>query len=217
MTQSSPLFNLPAELRNSMYELVAEETTSVSLKLGATWYRPYLSLVWRQLRDEYEKVFLKEAPKYATKINIHITDFIWKSTQFNLCDDLLALPIPLHTLQCGCTLRVTLTNNRDAYRDQLNELCILRAKDILPCFDVDVRFDPDNFDVEYWRRKGLTLREAPWISAMDTNPTYYADSYAREAFLSRGMEFDFYLESAFERRVKQHDLRKAETHRRNLP
>ena len=71
----SPFCNLPAELRNMIYELVAESEPRISVRPTHMLYGPSLSLVCQQLRAEYKPVYTAIAPSQAPECTIHITDF----------------------------------------------------------------------------------------------------------------------------------------------
>lgn len=75
LTQASPLLNLPAELRNHIYEYAVSDTETVYFKRDALLYMPALSLSCRQIRHEYETLFRGEAAHYAKHICLEIVDF----------------------------------------------------------------------------------------------------------------------------------------------
>ena len=63
--QSSSFLRLPPELRNSIYEYAARDAETVSICLDRILYCPPLSLVRRQVREEFEEIYVQEAPKCA--------------------------------------------------------------------------------------------------------------------------------------------------------
>ena len=68
------LSRLPAELRNMMYEQVCadQETFSICDEWIAA---PPLGRVCRQIEREFSALFVHEAPKWAPKFRLYVTDF----------------------------------------------------------------------------------------------------------------------------------------------
>jgi len=76
VVQDSPLFDLPPELRNLIYEYVVTDTKSIVFHNGTALHLSALSAVCHQIRREYEGVERTEAPQYAKELNFHITNFL---------------------------------------------------------------------------------------------------------------------------------------------
>lgn len=162
--QNSPLTNLPPEIRNSIYEFVASDTTSICLRNESIAYTPPLSLVCRQIREEFEGIYYSEAPKYAGHVNISITNFIHK----DVMPCIERLPAFESKGERNIKLRIHLTNTFDNYLSHLRELdwgietneLDANGKAVHLDCEYDVVIDHKTFDVECARQVVVKLRWA---------------------------------------------------------
>lgn len=157
-SQKSKLLNLPPELRNLIYECVAQNSDTISIREHTIFYCPALSLVCHQTRDEYRQIYLDEAPKSAARINIHLTNFITTMTAggsiSSVCEQ-FANPAPW--IERSWTVRVLLTNLWDRHRLELRNFIehgdFLKAK-----YDLELVWDPKSFDAEFLRENVPKMR-----------------------------------------------------------
>jgi hypothetical protein len=158
VAQDSRLLDLPPELRNLIYEFVAKSTNAISVRENMILYCPALSLVCRQIRKEYKRIYVDEAAKYAFRVNIHLTNFVTFTLKGGAVSSILeALPKPVSGVDRSWTVRVFMTNFWDRHRLHLRNFIehgnILRTK-----FDLEIVWDPKTFDVEFLRENMQKLR-----------------------------------------------------------
>lgn len=194
VTQNSRLLSLPAELRNVIYELVA--TTPQAIVVGQIapnrhrhrqdWhYCPPFSLVCKQIREEYEKIYLEKAKEHAAIIHIKITDFIYDASAFYVPSLIYQLP------ECpdrSFKLHIFLTNSFDAYLEKLHHLLRTpwavkwRFPDFeFPDFGFEITYDPKSFDEHYCRQKlaRLNMQENKMSKAFEEAFERYAPQTSR--------------------------------------
>ena len=158
VVQDSRLLNLPAELRNLIYEFVAQSTDAISFRGQCILYCPTLSLVCRQVRDEYEPIYMHEAPRYARKINVHLTDFVIFPRSGGPDHSILdSFPEPAAGVERSWTVLVFMTNLWDRHRLDLRHFIdhsnVLNTK-----YNVEIAWDPKTFDVAFLRENMQKLR-----------------------------------------------------------
>ena len=153
--QDSPLLNLPAEIRNTIYEYAVRNTEKISLRRDRIFYCPPLSLVCHQMRDEYRQIYLEEAPKYATNVNVHTTNFEHRSAAWSLMSSVAHLPETVAEVERKFTVHILLTNVWDRYRHQLRlpEKVGTRRE-----YGVHIDWDPKTFDYQSSREDFLKLK-----------------------------------------------------------
>lgn len=188
LDQNSPFLNLPAEIRNSIYEYAAANTTSTTVNLNGVLYSPPLSLVCHQIREEFEEIYKDEAPKRANTVIIQLTNFIHstgpedsKKTVFDIVENLPSAPrcmietVPHDSNNWNCThyvFQIWLTNTFDSYLEHLRAFRFpqLFGNDERPSVEevevlfrhhckVEIFYEPRSFDVQYC--KGL-LSKLRW-------------------------------------------------------
>ena len=116
-----------------------------------------------------------------------------------MSDSIRSLPAPSEDITRKLTIAVTLTNTRDSHWKELEVLCVLRSKNRLPEFDIEIRWDDKNFDVHYWRRKGVRLEKGPHTLVMIVSMDKRGDLKEREEFLQD------VLSRAFDRALERYD------------
>lgn len=159
VTQDSRFLNLPPELRNLVYEYVAQTTRIVSIRENQILYCPSMSLVCHQIRNEYAQNYQDEAPKYAAGIHVNITNFITRIKNGGAVSNLQqGLPDPAPGIERNWTVRVHLTNTWDFYRTALRNFIVQGDDLIEPDYDLEVVWDPKTFDVEFLRQNLQKLR-----------------------------------------------------------
>lgn len=166
VAQDSPFLNLPAELRNRVYELAAQNEIVVSVRSRTsrrqerTLYCPCLSLVCRQIRNEYKGIYLGRAPNYAARIEVRLSNFINEDIPWSILKILDIYPRAQGTI----ILRILLTNTWDPndvrrvstgcawphQRETVVAAC-QSAAGIRP-HEFTIEFDPKTFDVEFCRQ-----------------------------------------------------------------
>ena len=147
--QNSSFLQLPPEIRNSIYEFSACNIDTVSVRVGGILYLPPLSLVCRQVREEFQQIYLDEAAKYATTMKIHLTNFVHTTATRNIANTYAAVPPPLIDVDRRYVLRIFLTNTFDTYLQHLRSLCFPPVADKGIGCPVEIRYDPKTFDVQY--------------------------------------------------------------------
>ena len=155
--RDAPLFTLPPEMRNTIYELIVSQETCVAYRSAQLLYAPSLSLVSRQLRNEYESVYRHFAPQHAKTVRVHTRDFKGKD---------LALPLFTHPrtspVERTYILHIHLTNHWTGV-DCQSFLASNQFLDLRPPCEIEVSFDPRSFDLEYLRR---ALGKCKWNAGM---------------------------------------------------
>jgi hypothetical protein len=156
--QDSRLLNLPPELRNLIYEFVAKSSSTISVRENEILSCQALSSVCRQIRTEYKKIYLDEAPKYASRVNIHITNFVTFSSRGGAASRIHEiLPEPVAGIERSFTVRVFMTNFWDSHRLDLRNF--IEHGDFLNTkFDLEIVWDPKTFDMEFLRETVQKLR-----------------------------------------------------------
>ena len=159
MAQNCPLLILPPELRNTIWEFVACNTEHVSTRDDRATHTSPLSLVCSQIRQEYDEIYCDEAPKYASVVNLHFTNFIHKLSRVDIAATVNNLP-PLPTIaQRNYVFIIFLTNTFDNYLEQFRALHYLSSQSIeLNSFSVEVWWNPKSFDVHYCQQMIPKLR-----------------------------------------------------------
>ena len=156
--QDSRLLNLPPELRNLIYEFVAKSTTSISVRENTILYCLALSLVCRQSRDEYKNIYVDESPKYASRVSIHLTNFVTSSPKSGAASRIHeVLPDPALGVERSFNIRVFMTNFWDRHRLDLRNF-IERGDFLKTEFDLEIVWDPKTFDMEFLRETMQKLR-----------------------------------------------------------
>ncbi|KAK4539769.1 hypothetical protein LTR36_010357 [Oleoguttula mirabilis] len=162
IVEDSPLLNLPAELRNNIYEYVASNTTSITIRHEDVLYISPMSAVSRQVREEYEGIHRTEASKYAQHVNINIDNFVH--------EDVMPMIHSLPALASGeeRTFRfcILLTNTFEKYLGNVRTLdrgiqtgeddAIGTARRLECAYSI--LFDHKSFDVGYARTVVARLR-----------------------------------------------------------
>ncbi|KAK5745697.1 hypothetical protein LTR17_001197 [Elasticomyces elasticus] len=72
VVQDSSLLDLPPELRNAIYEYIVSNTRDVSYCESILLYTPAFGKVCRQLRNEYEGIYRRGAPRFAKAATVHM-------------------------------------------------------------------------------------------------------------------------------------------------
>lgn len=158
--QNSPFLNLPPELRNIIYEFVAQKTEEISFRGETLLYSPKESFVCRQIRNEYKEIYLEEAPKHAMKVNSHITDFIPIGPAIGShANDNQYIPNSIDKFGRVWTIEVFLTIFWDHQRLNLRRFIDFGASGM---FDTEhkvvIRWDRDTFDAEFLRQNLQKLK-----------------------------------------------------------
>lgn len=166
-TNDSPFLKLPPELRNKIYEYAAQNEDAFSMRKDRTLCCPPLSLVCKQSRQEYEAIYLDEAPKYATKINVHTTHLLDSEAAF--CVDKIETLAP--SVERTFTLRVFLP--KTCFPSLLRHLSkgyalnhpspLARGGPLTPGsrpYDIEIHFDPKTFPVEPCQHALLNFDQA---------------------------------------------------------
>ena len=162
--QDSRLLNLPAELRNLIYEFVARSSKAISVREKTILYCPALSLVCRQIRSEYRKIYLDEAVRNASRVNIHLTDFVTSTSKGgDVFNTLKVLSNPT-ILKSSGTIRIFMTNVWDRHRLELRNF-IEHGNNWTTMYDLEIVWDPKTFDVEFLRE---TMQKLRFCHARDT-------------------------------------------------
>ena len=164
MATDSSFLSLPAELRNTVYELVAGDTDAVSVRDGRLLYAPPLSIACEQIREEYEGSYRQEVTRHATKSNLHLENFVFRKDNVLASADFLPAPAP--GVERRYTLQVFLTNTFDSHLQHIRALLSLARRegsdeDDSPGFDGEIRYDPKTFDVAYCRQ---VLEKLSWCT-----------------------------------------------------
>ena len=163
--QQSLLLQLPAELRNNIYEeCVVDE--SLSIRSGQILYSSPLSLVCRQIRQEYRQIYFDEAPYFAKVVNVFAPNFI----AHGLEECLSGLPLPNPLSERQFLIHVILDNfwSREDLRHFLAHTAVKSNKeflrlrkgncetywpsDIRAAVSYTISFDPRTFDVHLCRQ-----------------------------------------------------------------
>ena len=118
VTQNAQLLDLPGELRNRIYELGVKDAVTFLISHNRICYNLPLSRVCRQIRQEYAQIYKLEAPKHASIINIHLTDFVWNTKDVDICAAIRALPPPAFGNFPIYVLKILLTKAWDAEKQQ---------------------------------------------------------------------------------------------------
>ncbi len=159
IVQDSRLLNLAPELRNLIYEFVAQNSTAISVRENKVLYCPPISLVCRQIRTEFKDVYLDDAPTYASRVNVHLTNFVTSSPNTGAVSSIHEVfpNDPLSGVERSWTVRVFMTNLWDRHRLDLRNFIeygkILRTKS-----DLEIIWNPKTFDVEFLRETMQKLR-----------------------------------------------------------
>ena len=150
--QESRLLNLPAELRNSIYDYVAASSKEVVVyahDLVLSRPAPLVQTSY-QLREEFGPVHDSLPMSHATKITIHNINFsIW-----DLILSLQRVPKPASGVARNVVFRVSLSNglktqDLQAFVKQLTEsIYSARASAMTK---LDIVFDPAKTDLNYHR------------------------------------------------------------------
>ena len=167
VAQTSPFLNLPAELRNTIYEYTVQNTDAISVKPDRVLYSSALSFSCSQVREEYRQIYLQEAAKHANRVNVHITNFIYRHPSVGEVSSFIErLPPPVPGGERRFLLRIYMTNFWDRHRLDLRNLVggnPLDSEEISPDahptdHDIEVRWDPKSFDVNYFLEELPKLR-----------------------------------------------------------
>lgn len=175
--QHFPFLQLPAELRNTIYELAATEPTLYTIRHDRAYYKPPLSPVCRQLRQEYQQIYMSEAPKFAYMVNVHITNFVWNTESVDIAQAIQSLPPLSIAGDRTYTLCISLDYSWATGRKQLSTLLGITAAQVLPPFNVRFQWD--------WKR---LFRDGHWAWSLEQH---------FEGNLSK--QFQVALDDAFER------------------
>lgn len=158
-SEHTSFLQLPPEIRNTVYEYTARNSETISIGLNGILYSPPLSLVCRQLREEYEKIYIDEAPRCASTIKIHLVNFVHKTATKNVFDVVGARPQLEGDIERKYVFRVFLTNTFDHYLEQLRSLHLAdNEEDGRNHCRVEVFYQPKTFDVQYCQQLLPKLR-----------------------------------------------------------
>ena len=145
-------FSLVGELRNRIYELVATSTAMIFVNHNGKAYKPPLSPVCCQIRQEYKQIFRKEGSKYANTVNIHITNFVWNTENVNISKAVRSLLSHIDGVTRVHILKIHLSNTWDSNLKQLLALLDETRVDSIPtCSEVVFDWDRKTFDEQYRR------------------------------------------------------------------
>ena len=166
--QHAPFFKLPAESRNTMYELAATDESQIGhhSRTSNYIYMPPLSPGCHQIREEYEAVYCEVAPRYALKVNVHISNFQRAGVR-ELIDTLPALAVP-HTrtylLLIFLTNKFTLANlitlYRSRRRDKKGRGVYMSEGEKALTSDTEIYFDPHTQDLDKCREAIVRLEQS---------------------------------------------------------
>ncbi|KAK3722492.1 hypothetical protein LTR37_002484 [Vermiconidia calcicola] len=164
--QNSPLLQLPAELRDMIYNHVAKHEDSIAIIPEAPTMRvafasPF-ALVCRQVRGEYEQMYRQSAVRYAKNVTSHLTNFINEHTRTQLARTLDCLPLPAVDVDRRYSIHIRLTNTVDSSLDQLRTL----LGQPLSRWKIRISYDPRSFDEAYFCQLVPKLR---WIYGSRAN------------------------------------------------
>lgn len=154
MPPTTPGLSIPSAIsRTARFdEFVACNSETISIGINGILYRPPLSLVCRQIRQEFEGIYINGAPKYARTVRTHLTNFIHEAGNRNVATIFDALPRLEEGIQRRYILSVFLTNTFDSYLHQLRSLDLLPFSSgcRLGCgSDSEIFWEPKTFDVQY--------------------------------------------------------------------
>jgi hypothetical protein len=141
-----------------IYEFVAQSTEAISFRGQYILYCPNLSLVCHQIRNEYEHIYLDEAPKYASRINVHLTNFVTSISNGGPDRSILdSFPEPVAVVERSWTVRVFMTNLWDRHRLELRHF-IDHGNVLNTQYSVEIVWNPKTFDTAFLRENMQKLR-----------------------------------------------------------
>ena len=192
--QASRFFKLPPELRNAIYEVVAQDEQTLHIDRSGFSYAPSLSRVCQQARSEYESIYKTTGATHATECIIHITDFKRHVT----IDALSHLPHIAPGVQCTYKIYFFLTNAWDSTDlSSVMSGALLGVDDgDLPAeggnvapYENEIFFDPKGFDVDFVRR---ALTRVQWTFRLDQHfgDVKKVEIAFQRAFKRYGMRFE---------------------------
>ncbi|KAK5745698.1 hypothetical protein LTR17_001198 [Elasticomyces elasticus] len=204
VVQDSPLVNLPPELRNSIYGFIASSINTVTVRqstinyTSAITYTTAFAQVCRQIREEFQSVYLIDAPRNAQHFDIHIINFRYEYANPNV------QTLPNHLSRSGreadrlsfaskqIRICVWLDNTFERFLRRLRELVKTERHFRIGGTEVEsdheylISFNPTTFDVDYaqkvMRREGCTwyFRYSPtWMAIEKAFGQAVDDYYAK--------------------------------------
>ncbi|KAK4539768.1 hypothetical protein LTR36_010356 [Oleoguttula mirabilis] len=153
-SQASQLLKLPPELRNTVYNYVAQGESTSTIHLGTgkepqhRVHDPALARVCRQLRQEYKSIFVTEAPRFATRLVAHLVNF----DASGLVPAIAAISRPSSSVTRAYTLHIELNNFFDVHalfclafgRPTEDPTTKRQLK-----YDLIISYNPKSFDTDY--------------------------------------------------------------------
>ncbi len=169
-SESAFFSKFPAEIRNKIYHFAAINTQTFSIAYDRPLYSSALGVVCHQMRDEYEQIYLEEAPKHAGTIKVNLLNFRHFSAHANLGATVTALASRGPGQSRRYLTRVFVNNQLGSLSSKIAEVTVRGIHNYGRVYlwkgDLEIWYEPKTFDVDACKE---SLRKAYGQKQDDTD------------------------------------------------